>query len=85
LQRDAGFGEDAFDLRTHGVFSHTDYSRSAAVHDRHPTAMRPSSRSLFSSPTTACAELLGQNWLKIKNRSYSQAEGRHELLTRTKR
>ena len=24
-------------------------------------------------------------WLKIKNGSYSQAEGRHELLTRTKR
>jgi bifunctional non-homologous end joining protein LigD len=23
----------------------------------------------------------GNNWLKIKNRSYSQAEGRHELLT----
>jgi bifunctional non-homologous end joining protein LigD len=26
----------------------------------------------------------GNSWLKIKNRSYSQAEGRHELLTRTK-
>jgi hypothetical protein len=25
------------------------------------------------------------SWLKIKNRSYSQAEDRHELLTRTKR
>jgi bifunctional non-homologous end joining protein LigD len=24
------------------------------------------------------------DWLKIKNRTYSQAEGRHELLTRTK-
>ena len=24
----------------------------------------------------------GNAWLKIKNRSYSQAEGRHELLTR---
>ena len=24
----------------------------------------------------------GQGWLKIKNRTYSQAEGRHELLTR---
>src|SRR5215469_5063216 len=24
----------------------------------------------------------GQSWLKIKNRAYSQAEGRHELLTR---
>jgi bifunctional non-homologous end joining protein LigD len=24
----------------------------------------------------------GNTWLKIKNRSYSQAEGRHELLTR---
>ena len=22
------------------------------------------------------------DWLKIKNRTYSQAEGRHELLTR---
>jgi bifunctional non-homologous end joining protein LigD len=27
----------------------------------------------------------GNGWLKIKNRSYSQAEGRHELLTGTKR
>src|SRR6516164_3422262 len=26
----------------------------------------------------------GISWIKIKNRSYSQAEGRHELLTRTK-
>jgi hypothetical protein len=26
----------------------------------------------------------GRTWLKIKNRSYSQAEGRHELLTRRK-
>lgn len=26
----------------------------------------------------------GRNWLKIKNRNYSQAEGRHELLTRSK-
>jgi len=26
----------------------------------------------------------GNGWLKIKNRSYSQAEGRHELLTRAK-
>ena len=26
----------------------------------------------------------GQTWLKIKNRAYSQAEGRHELLTRKK-
>ena len=26
----------------------------------------------------------GTGWLKIKNRSYSQAEGRHELLTRAK-
>ena len=26
----------------------------------------------------------GQSWLKIKNRAYSQAEGRHELLTRKK-
>ena len=26
----------------------------------------------------------GQGWLKIKNRGYSQAEGRHELLTRKK-
>jgi bifunctional non-homologous end joining protein LigD len=26
----------------------------------------------------------GIGWLKIKNRSYSQAEGRHELLTRKK-
>jgi len=26
----------------------------------------------------------GQGWLKIKNRSYSQAEGTHELLTRAK-
>jgi bifunctional non-homologous end joining protein LigD len=26
----------------------------------------------------------GQGWLKIKNRAYSQAEGRHELLTRKK-
>jgi len=24
----------------------------------------------------------GNSWLKIKNRTYSQAEGRHELLTR---
>jgi bifunctional non-homologous end joining protein LigD len=24
----------------------------------------------------------GPEWLKIKNRNYSQAEGRHELLTR---
>jgi len=24
----------------------------------------------------------GNGWLKIKNRSYSQAEGRHELLTK---
>ena len=24
------------------------------------------------------------DWLKIKNRAYSQAEGRHELLTRKK-
>jgi len=24
----------------------------------------------------------GVSWLKIKNRKYSQAEGRHELLTR---
>jgi len=24
----------------------------------------------------------GNAWLKVKNRSYSQAEGRHELLTR---
>jgi bifunctional non-homologous end joining protein LigD len=24
----------------------------------------------------------GTGWLKIKNRNYSQAEGRHELLTR---
>jgi len=27
----------------------------------------------------------GNSWLKIKNRSYSQAEGRHELLTDLKR
>jgi bifunctional non-homologous end joining protein LigD len=27
----------------------------------------------------------GNSWLKIKNRSYTQAEGRHELLTRKKR
>jgi bifunctional non-homologous end joining protein LigD len=27
----------------------------------------------------------GSSWLKIKNRSYSQAEGRHELLTRSRR
>jgi bifunctional non-homologous end joining protein LigD len=27
----------------------------------------------------------GTGWLKIKNRTYSQAEGRHELLTRIKR
>jgi hypothetical protein len=26
----------------------------------------------------------GNSWLKIKNPSYSQAEGRHELLTRKK-
>jgi bifunctional non-homologous end joining protein LigD len=26
----------------------------------------------------------GNSWLKIKNRSYSQAEGRHELLTKSK-
>jgi hypothetical protein len=24
----------------------------------------------------------GNGWLKIKNRAYSQAKGRHELLTR---
>ena len=24
----------------------------------------------------------GNTWLKVKNRTYSQAEGRHELLTR---
>jgi ATP-dependent DNA ligase len=24
----------------------------------------------------------GNSWLKVKNRTYSQAEGRHELLTR---
>jgi bifunctional non-homologous end joining protein LigD len=27
----------------------------------------------------------GKGWLKIKNRTYSQAEGRHELLTRKKK
>jgi ATP-dependent DNA ligase len=27
----------------------------------------------------------GNGWLKVKNRSYSQAEGRHELLTGAKR
>jgi len=27
----------------------------------------------------------GTGWLKIKNRNYSQAEGRHELLTKGKR
>jgi ATP-dependent DNA ligase len=27
----------------------------------------------------------GNAWLKIKNKSYSQAEGRHELLTRQSR
>jgi hypothetical protein len=27
----------------------------------------------------------GNSWLKIKNRSYTQAEGRHELLTGKKR
>jgi len=27
----------------------------------------------------------GNAWLKVKNRSYSQAEGRHELLTRKAR
>jgi len=27
----------------------------------------------------------GNGWLKIKNRSYSQAEGRHELLTKRSR
>jgi len=26
----------------------------------------------------------GNGWLKIKNKSYSQAEGRHELLTNRK-
>ena len=26
----------------------------------------------------------GNSWLKIKNKSYTQAEGRHELLTRKK-
>jgi len=26
----------------------------------------------------------GIGWIKIKNRTYSQAEGRHELLTRTR-
>jgi ATP-dependent DNA ligase len=26
----------------------------------------------------------GTGWMKIKNRSYSQAEGRHELLKRSK-
>jgi bifunctional non-homologous end joining protein LigD len=26
----------------------------------------------------------GIGWIKIKNKSYSQAEGRHELLTRTR-
>jgi len=26
----------------------------------------------------------GSGWLKIKNRNYSQAEGRHELLTKAK-
>jgi len=26
----------------------------------------------------------GNNWIKIKNRAYSQVEGRHELLTRQK-
>jgi hypothetical protein len=25
------------------------------------------------------------DWLKIKNRTYSQAEGRHELLTRARK
>ena len=27
----------------------------------------------------------GNSWLKIKNRAYSQAEGRHELLTKSRR
>jgi len=27
----------------------------------------------------------GNAWLKVKNRSYSRAEGRHELLTRRTR
>jgi bifunctional non-homologous end joining protein LigD len=27
----------------------------------------------------------GNSWIKIKNRSYTQAEGRHELLSRTRR
>jgi ATP-dependent DNA ligase len=27
----------------------------------------------------------GRDWLKIKNRSYSQAEGRHDLLTQRRR
>jgi ATP-dependent DNA ligase len=26
----------------------------------------------------------GNSWVKIKNRTYSQAEGRHELMTRKK-
>jgi hypothetical protein len=38
--------------------------------------------SLAANPSSFRDKDDGNSWLKIKNRSYTQAEGRHELLNR---
>jgi len=42
----------------------------------------PRAFSLVTSVKRSVAVIHVTDWLKVKNRTYSQAEGRHELLTR---
>ena len=62
---DAGFGEDAFDLRAHGVFS-----RAHGIRDL-PRRMPVTQQQCVVGEKN---KDLDERWLKIKNRSYSQAE-----------
>jgi len=65
LPPDAGFGEDAFDLRAHGVFS-----RAHGIRDL-PRRMPVTQQQCVVGEKN---KDLDERWLKIKNRSYSQAE-----------
>jgi len=65
LPPDAGFGEDAFDLRAHGVFS-----RAHGIRDL-PRCMTVTQQQCVVGEEN---KDLDERRLKIKNRSYSQAE-----------
>jgi hypothetical protein len=39
----------------------------------------------WENAKTDYIERIGPDWVKIKNRSYSQVEGRHELLTENRK